>query len=273
MFVPFGLIYRRIGWTIWTAACLLLISCTEHTPPTGGGTGTTQGFDIQIEKTHNSEMGTVEIVDVTLNRGFYRPTSFDLTIWYFDGALEFRGATPGQLLTECGWDSFNCTVTIDEDPSIFPVGRLHISGTADTSGRGTGTDPGCENDLLDTGPVVLFSLELFLKEDRTLECGYWPIRFYWEDCDDNVVGYNHRRNFGQDAMAVARDIFDFDLIGRITNDSLGFPTFQGFQRECFYTDLGRQFQAVPMINFYNGGVDNVCADSDIPKVPTPDMGR
>lgn len=268
-----GKLHSELSRVCWLVACVILVNSCEHTQPTGGGTGTTQGFDIQIEKTHNSEMGTVEIVDVTLNRGYYRPTSFDLTIWYLAGALEFRGATPGQLLTECGWDLFDCTVTIDEDPSIFPVGRLHITGTADTSGRGTGTDPGCENDLLDTGPVVLFSLELFFKEDRTLECAYWPIRFYWEDCGDNIVTYSPGWGNEVGVEAACHRIFDFDLIGDISDDMIGFPTFQGYQRECFDSDLGRELQPAPLINFYNGGVDNVCADSDAPEVPTPELER
>lgn len=51
------------------------------------------------------------IVDVTLNRGYYRLTSFDLKIAFYVEALNFQAAIPGDLHTKCSWEYFNYQFT------------------------------------------------------------------------------------------------------------------------------------------------------------------
>jgi hypothetical protein len=92
-----------------------------------------------------------------------------------------------------------------------------------------------------------------------MECQYIPIRWIWYDCDDNSL--NSFRGAGPEPgqQVVARDIFEFesDLPDMpITDSTTGFPSLYGVQSDCSYPD-----DAIRFIDFINGGVDIICADS------------
>ena len=243
------------------AATVLMLSGCEHKPPSGGGAGASQNFEIQIETTHNTLQGMHVIVDVTLNSGYYRPTGFDLKLVYNAQVLCFMAAIPGDLYTICDWEYFSYQYELIDTGFRGGTGAVWVKGIADVDAWNLYTESGCEIERVNGGPLVLFSIDFVVSNDPQFECIYLPIRFYWEDCDDNVVTYSTDWNRGTDIRAVAKDIFDYDLIGRITDDRTGFPTFTGFQHECYESDPMPTAQPVRLVDFINGGVDIVCADS------------
>ncbi|MDH3892123.1 MAG: hypothetical protein OEV49_13680 [candidate division Zixibacteria bacterium] len=254
--ISIGRIVGALGWIAGTVLMLLLSGC-EHTPPSGGGEGDAHVFEVKIEMSHNSLQGLHEIIDVTLERGYYRLSSFDLKIAHYANALSFQGAIPGPLFTECHWEYFNYQFSFRQScDGMSPCGLVDLVAIADINfGRPRVSDADCPQELMDDGPVVLFSLDYLVSSDRQFDCAYLPIRFYWEDCDDNVIAYRSGWNPDTDITAVSMEVLDF---GRIGDDQVGFPTFQGYQQECFTAELNHQSQPVPLVSFSNGGVDIVC---------------
>ena len=226
----------------------------------------TEPFEVQIAKTHNTLQGMHVIVDVTLNKGSENMGGWDFLIAYDASALNFRAAIPGDMHTICGWEYFNYRYgPFGNCGNQCPSGLLRVVAIAETNNGAN--HPGCLQ--LNPKPIVLFKLDFLVSNDRTLECMYVPIRFFWMDCGDNSIAYHPVDDSLASIQGVSRYVIDFDLIGHIENMYTGFPTYTGVQASCFdtvwYQDAQHVWHMKPLpvqwVDFYNGGVDIVCADS------------
>jgi hypothetical protein len=99
---------------------------------------------------------------------------------------------------------------------------------------------------------VIATLTFFLSNDRTLECMYVPIRFFWMDCGDNTISTIYG-----DTLAMNRFIYEVSG-GEISDYAYGFPGFVGAPDYCLEGD---KVTPIRFIDFINGGVDIVCGDS------------
>ena len=214
-------------------------------------------FEVQIEKTHGTLQGMHTIVDVTLNKGSEDMGGFDMLIAYDASALFFQAAIPGDMHTICGWEYFNYRYgPFGNCGNQCPSGLLRVVAIAETNNGAN--HPLCLN--LDPKPIVLFSLDFLVSNDRTLECMYVPIRFFWMDCGDNSIAYHPVDDPLASIQGVSRYVIDFDLIGHIEDMFTGFPTYTGVQWECFDNDPNKPVP-IQFVDFLNGGVDIICADS------------
>lgn len=224
--------------------------------PTGGGDAPdfsdTLAFEIQIEKTYTSIQGRHKIIEVSLSKAPYQLSGFDFKIVFDTFGLQFQKAIPSDPHGDNGWEDFAYESSVREGPTM---GMVRLTATADAQSEWP--------PLADTiiGPVPLFGLDFLVSEDRTLERAYIPIRFYWEDCDDNVLIFRTTGASSGEVTTVTKRIFDFDLIGDISADSIGFPTFQGYQRECYVNTQGEGTPPPRMLDLLNGGVDIMGCDS------------
>ncbi len=215
-------------------------------------------FEVQIEKTHNTLQGMHTIVDVTLNKGGEDMGGWDFLIAYDASALFFQAAIPGDMHTICGWEYFNYRYgPFGNCGNQCPSGLLRVVAIAETNNGAN--HPLCLS--LDPKPVVLFSLDFLVSNDRTLECMYVPIRFFWMDCGDNSIAYHPADDPLSSVQAVSRYVIDFDLIGHIEDMYSGFPTYTGVQAECLVQDDPTKPLPVQFVDFLNGGVDIICVDS------------
>lgn len=217
-------------------------------------------YQVQIEKTHNTIQGGYEQVCVTLNAGSEQMWGFDFLIAYDNSALSFTSADPGDVYDECGWEYFNYRYGANGNCSnACPSGLLRVVGLAETNNGPN--HPSC---YLPTLPATLFCLNFLVTNDRTFECMYAPIRFFWVDCGDNTISYNPSDDptgFVQ-ALAVSREIYEFDGVGgNMANGNTGFPTYYGAQDVCLEGGGDGKPAPIRFIDFINGGVDIVCADS------------
>jgi hypothetical protein len=218
-------------------------------------------FEVQIEKTHNTIQGAYEEVCVTLNSGSEDMGGFDFLIAYDNSALSFIGATPGDIYADCGWEYFNYRFGANGNcHNACPSGLLRVVGLAETNNGPN--HPSCF--LPPTLPSTLFCLTFLVTNDRTFECMYAPIRFFWVDCGDNTISYNPSDDptgFVQ-ALAISREIHEFDGVGgNMANGNTGFPTYYGAQDVCLEGGGDGKPAPIRFIDFINGGVDIVCADS------------
>jgi hypothetical protein len=104
-----------------------------------------------------------------------------------------------------------------------------------------------------------------VSNDRTLECQYVPIRFFWMDCGDNTIAYHSSTSLDDLSIeaGVSDKVFAYGVPPTEITDStiLSYPTYYGWQNieEC--QPLPGKPAPIRFVNFYNGGIDIVCADS------------
>ena len=218
----------------------------------------TEPYEVQLEKTHNVIQGTHNMVDVTVNKGSEQMGGFDLLIAYDASALIFQTALEGDVYN-CGWEYFNYRYGANGNcGNACPSGLLRVVGIAETNNGAVHPDFACVEALVK--PFTLFTLDFLVTDDRTFECMYIPIRFFWMDCGDNSIAYSPTDNPLSVVQGVSRYVIDFDLIGHIEDMTTGFPTYTGVQEGCFDNDDGKPVP-IEFVDFVNGGIDIICADS------------
>ncbi len=225
-----------------------------------------RGDRISIEKVHNQIQGQMADVDITANDGGTYPFGgFDFLVEYDPSAMVLQTVLPGQFILDCGWEYFtfrfgpygNCG-------SGCPSGKVRIVAIAETNNGAN--HPDCFNTVGVSNQLAV--LRFLVSNDRTLECQLARIRFCWYDCGDNALS-----SVGGDTLIISRQVWDYDGING-SGDSLDgpyyfrrldtlpnptFPTLYGAPAQCnTFTAKGFPVRGV---DFYNGGIDIVCADS------------
>ncbi|HWR84308.1 MAG TPA: T9SS type A sorting domain-containing protein [Candidatus Deferrimicrobium sp.] len=218
---------------------------------------------VQIEKTHDTYQGQHEYVDVTMESGTLDMGGFDILIAYDRSALNFQSAIKGDLYvpyipvpppSSCEWEYFTYRTWFwpSYEPHFFWAGIIRAFGLADLNNGPS--HPICFT--LPT-PFTLFTLDFMVTDNRLFECQFAPIRFFWTTCNDNTIS-----SVTGDTLFVADHVYSFEG-GEITDSTSGFPTYSGVQSGCVVDPDGQGPKVPPLrfINFINGGVDIVCADS------------
>jgi hypothetical protein len=149
--------------------------------------------------------------------------------------------------------------------SACPSGMLRVTAIADQNdGPHSPKDKMVPNDgpEVDIDGFVLFMLDFLVTNDRTMECQFVPIRFFWFDCGDNTIAYWPATNDSFDIeTAISDQVFEFgDPPFEITDLDALFPTWGGAPNSCM-NPLPNKPDPIRFIDFYNGGVDIICADS------------
>ena len=208
----------------------------------------TEPYQVRIEKTHLTIQGGHETVDIILEAGSETMGGFDFLLAYDASALTFVGAMGGDIFAECDWEYFTYRFgAYGNCDGGCPSGLLRVVGIAETN-NGT-PHPDC---FFMEKPFSLATLDFLVSDDRTLECQYVPIRFFWFDCGDNTISSQ-----SGDSLFISKGIYDFDLGGELTGVA-PYPTYTGAQDvDCFVDPFKRPIR---FIDFYNGGIDIACAD-------------
>ncbi|MEW6050543.1 MAG: T9SS type A sorting domain-containing protein [Candidatus Zixiibacteriota bacterium] len=216
---------------------------------------------VVIEKVHNQIQGQYTTVDITLGTN-YPVGGFDLLIQYDQSALTFTQALVGGFLTDCGWEYFTYrTGPFGNCGTGCPTGLIKLVAIAETNNGAN--HPGCFTNYPPPPGVdsVIAQLEFLVSNDFTLECQFVPIKFYWLDCTDNAFS-----NLKGDSLLISRKVFDYvggggsDSYYEITDPTFGFPTWYGAQAECDIVNPDKP-EVWRIIDFFDGGIDIVCADS------------
>ncbi|MCK4460195.1 MAG: hypothetical protein KAW46_00235, partial [candidate division Zixibacteria bacterium] len=194
------------------------------------------------------------------NDSTFEVGGFDILLAYDTLALSFLSAEPGQLLVDCDWEYFTYRYgPFGNCGNQCPSGLLRVVAIAETNNGAN--HPTCLT--LDPKPIVLFSLDFLVSNDRTLECMYVPIRFFWMDCGDNSIAFHPADDPDgyTTVQGVSRYVLTMDMY-HIENMNVpgGFPTYTGVQAECFDNDPEKPLP-IQFVDFINGGVDIICADS------------
>ncbi|MFH1374606.1 MAG: T9SS type A sorting domain-containing protein [bacterium] len=258
-FYPVGDEYMTYTFTVaatdgvdTTAGCAVdfVVSCTE-------------AYEVQIEKTHNAIQGQHEYVDVVIKKGAEDFAGYDLLMSYDRSALNFQSVIPGPLHRlcsdgGCGWEYFTYRTWFwpSYEPHFFWAGIVRTIALAELNNGAN--HPCC---YMMNKPFVLFTLDFLVTDNRLFECQFAPISFFWADCNDNAFS-----SVSGDSLFIVLTVQNFEgnLIWDEGDDDL-FPEDAripgvGAPDYCLNPDPEKP-SAIRFIDFINGGVDIVCADS------------
>ncbi len=205
---------------------------------------------VEIEKTHNALQGQHETVNIFMNGSGKPLGGFDFLIAYDPTALTPMGVKPGPLFEQCGWEYFTFRYGASGNCDGCPDGLIRIVGMAETNNGAY--HPGCFFQGL-VGSMA--QIDFMVSNDRTLECMYAPIQFYWIECTDNALS-----SVAGDTLWISRRVYDFEH-NQIQDNSFGLPGYVGAPDYCLESPGPGKPGPQRCIDFQNGGVDIVCADS------------
>jgi hypothetical protein len=183
----------------------------------------------------------------------------DLVIGYDETALTLTNAIPGELLRACGWEYFTYRLGVNGNcGDACPSGLVRTIAIAETNNGAN--HPSCYGPP-DSKPHELVEMTFLVTDDRTFECQFVPIYFFWSDCGDNAFS-----NVTGDTLYIDRTIRDHEgnLIWDEDDDDQ-FPEdaripFVGAPDYCLNPDPDKP-SAIRWIDFFDGGIDIVCSDS------------
>ena len=209
-------------------------------------------FEIVIEKTHGTLQGHFVDVGIDQIAGSEDMGGFDFLIGYDNSALTFIEATPGQMLIDCGWEYFTYRYSWNGNcGNACPSGLLRVVGIAEIN-------DGPNHPICTVAGVMpparnLVNLKFLVTNDRTFECMYVPIRFYWMDCGDNAIS-----SVGGDTLFISKAVYMYTG-GPVFNpgDMDDLPGIYGAPDICM---IGDKVEPIRFIYFTHGGVDIICGE-------------
>ncbi len=214
---------------------------------------------VRIEKTHNTFQGYFENVSITIENSTYDFEGFDFLIAYDASALSAVSVTAGAWIEDCEWEYFTYRFGVNGNcGSACPSGLLRIVAIAEMNNGAH--SPLCYGPP-DGAEYELAVMRFLVTNDRTFECQYVPISFFWNDCGDNAIS-----GMNGEILYVNNIVYDF--LGNVIwdeEDDVNYPEgnripYIGAPDLCLNPDPLKP-SAVRCIEFVFGGVDIICADS------------
>ncbi len=193
-------------------------------------------------------------VDIILNKGTLTMAGFDFLISYDATALNFIEAKKGDLLTACEWEYFTFRYgPFGNCGNGCPSGMLRIVAMAEQN-----DGPHTALCFSQPVPVTMATMTFLVTNDRTFECQFVDIRWFWMDCGDNTISSETG-----DTLFVEDNVFDrfgVPMVPPAGYDLL--PGIYGIPNDCI-VDPGIPGKYPPerFIDFYHGGIQIICADS------------
>ncbi len=190
---------------------------------------------------------------------------FDFLIAYDASALTFVSAEQGDAIS-C-WEYFtyrfgpfgNCGGTC-------PSGLLQLVAMREAN-DGPNHPTGCDgaDGFFTTPDAELAKIKFYVTDDRTYECQYVPVYFYWLSCTDNAIS-----DITGNTLFISNNVYNINWVDPSNpyyeleppDGTIDMDEDYVFGAWDFCDDNPEPGKPVPIrdIDFYNGGVDIACAD-------------
>jgi len=228
--------------------------------------------NVAIQKVHKQGQG--QFVDVNVYLSTWFPLGgFDLLMTYDASALSLQKVDPGLFIKDtvggCGWEYFTYRFGANGNcGNACPSGYIRIVAMAETNNGDHHPDCRVTSNPNEPDPdsgfhagTVVATMRFLVSNDRTLECQYIPINFWWVDCGDNALSDSTGT-----MLFISRHVYkysggEFGSYYGVEDLAAEFPTDQGAQEECEHRNEPGKPDTWRIIDFFGGGVDIVCADS------------
>jgi len=208
---------------------------------------TSMGARMEISAYHEGQVGHPATVVVSVDSVDFEISGFNLLLAVDQTSYVVNRITPGQMFEDCEWEYFTYRL-IHDSAQYYNLGDytdlLNITAFASVS---SGFTPQCYG-LGSTYDLVEIECLLGLPyPGHWIDCMWLPIRFYWRDCEDNVL---YSRN--NDTVFTASELFDYGYPDPVTYT---FPGFGVPDPPC--PDPPGQV-VVNSLTLRNGGIDSYC---------------
>jgi len=187
---------------------------------------------------------------------------YDLLIAYDASVVGLISAEPGQLLDDCNWEYFEYRFgPFGNCGNGCPSGMVRLVAIAEINNGLNHPDCFAPPDF---DRYELATLKFLVSNDRTFNCQYVPIYFYWLDCGDNGISSK-----SGDTLFVDRLVLNYDTSVEYViwdeDDDVNYPEDNrlpnvGVPDECLVNEPGKPVP-IRAIDFWNGGIDIICSDS------------
>ena len=227
------------------ALCLMLLGCdAEKIGRTGPKPPDEAPFGVDIDYIHDQLQGHYAEISISADSVRGRLSAYTFFLSYDPAALTFIGADPGDLLQAEGWDLFDYQRYTGDQIDSSHLAFVHLYAVKDMPLIDIPPDSSVppSNELAD--------LEFYVTNDRAYECTFQAIRFYWRDCDDNVL-----YTLDGDTVAFVENVYDTARSVAVA-DSMYIDGWHGPSEDCF---AALHHVPVPMIDFINGGITIICS--------------
>jgi hypothetical protein len=205
-------------------------------------------FRVTIEKSHDVFLGHYTDLTITLDDSYesMEMGGFDLLIAYDASVLSLVDASPGALLTACGWEYFTYRHGFNGNcGNGCPSGAVRIVAMAETNNGPY--HPTCFSSAAGNELAVL---NFYVINDHNFDCQYVPVGFFWMDCGDNVISSKNGDSLFLEAIVLNLEGDDVSAHG-------GFPNGFGTDDVCLESD-GTKELPLRAVDFKHGGVDIIC---------------
>ncbi len=237
----------KIALIVLADLCAILVGCdAERLPSNSSASAEKAPFEVKVSLIHDQLQGHYADVSISADSARGRLSGYDLFLSYDPNALTFISALPGELLKAEGWDLFDSQVYSGSQVDGSPLNFVHLYAIKDV--------PNVEHQPDDSlAPSnELATLQFYVTNDRYYECNFLPIRFYWRNCDDNVLSL-----LNGDTIAFVSAVYDTARSVAVA-DTIDIDGWHGPSEDCF---AALHHVPVPMIDFINGSIGIVCGDS------------
>lgn len=167
----------------------------------------------------------------------FQAQEFYLQVWYPDSVVSPVYTIASELLVNCGW-----SLEVEYPSS----GLIKLHGKAPE-----GADSLDSECLLHGIGDPLASIYMQAANDSSYRCNFFPLRFYWDNCADNIF-----ISPGGDSAFMSDGVWDEGYVQPYQLDDT-LPTFHGAPDICFNDTI---MGAIPVrkMNFIEGGVFIAC---------------
>ncbi len=165
-------------WSLFVCI-IILISVSACAVPKLLNGQATPVFKVEIDKNRKAAPGHYSMIVIRLRSYQDRISGFSFLIAFDSTILQFRTAEPGGFLRGHGWADFSAEpVVVDPGNSDPNLCFYRITGSI-----GEGVPPDTAQESSDD----LVRLTLHIDRDRAQICWFYPVRFFWRTCDDNII--------------------------------------------------------------------------------------
>jgi hypothetical protein len=200
-------------------------------------------FEMTLSHIHRQLQGYYAHIIISADSSRRRLGGYDFFLSYPPNALTLHSAEPGNLLKVEGWELFDYQLYSGDQIDSSHLNFIHIYAIKDIPQIDIPPD-----DFLPSSNE-LADLEFYVSNNRVLECTFQPVRFYWRNCDDNVL-----YTLDGDTVAFVDNIYDTARSVEVA-DSIYIDGWHGPSEDCF---TALHHVPVPMVDFINGGITIIC---------------
>jgi hypothetical protein len=205
------------------------------------------GARMEISAFQEGQVGHPATVAVSIDSMDFEISGFNLLLAVDQSSYALNSVKPGQIFEDCEWEYFTYRI-IHDSAQYYNLGNytdlLNITALANVS---FGSTPQCYG-LGSAYDLVEIEFLLSLPyPGHWIDCMWLPIRFYWRDCEDNVL-YSR----SNDTVYTASELFDYGYPDPVTY------TFPGFGVPDPPCPDPPERVTVNSLTLRNGGIDSYC---------------